>query len=139
MYYQIKKGEVLRTHIIVISLIFSFILAACSLANPENIEVPQGDAARGEALFSESIKGAPACSSCHHISIETLVGPGLVGIGERAASRVDGQSASAYIYLSMIQPANHIVSGFSNLMYAGYQSKLSQQELADLLAYLLTL
>lgn len=140
MPYYIEKGHILRLRIIVISIVALFALAACNSSSLPTIQdLPEGDAARGEILFHEGINGAPACSSCHHTNSETLVGPGLQGVSERASTRVEGLSAKEYILTSILQPANFVVSGFSNLMYTGYHSKLSSQNLADLIAYLLTL
>jgi cytochrome c2 len=88
-------------------------------------------------LFNSNVNGSPACGTCHRVTEQTLVGPGLLGYGERAGSEVEGQSAEEYTYLSIVRPADHIVEGFSNVMYTEYQSKLSRQEIADLIAYLL--
>lgn len=122
------------------SLICLFILAACNTSpDIDAASLPEGDVERGDSLFHQSINGTPACVSCHYIDTETLVGPGLEGIAEHAVSRVEGVSAEEYIVDSIVHPANYIVNGFGNLMYAGYSSKLSEQEIADLLAYLLTL
>jgi hypothetical protein len=48
-------------------------------------------------------------------------------------------SAEEYAQTSILQPAAYLVSGFSNTMYNQYGQHLSQQDIADLIAYLLTL
>jgi cytochrome c2 len=117
-----------------------FLVSGCS--NTDSLldvsALPEGNVEQGAILFTQSIKGAPACSTCHMLTSEQLVGPGLVDYSERAATEVDGLSAEEYSYNSILHPANHIVSGYSNLMYAQYASKLTNQELADIIAYLLT-
>src|SRR5690606_10159088 len=101
--------------------------------------LPPGDAANGEALFTQAISGAPACSTCHSLDGSALVGPTLQGYAEIAAARVEGESAQDYTYTSIVQPAAHVVNGFPNAMYNQYGQRLSAQQLSDLIAYLLTL
>jgi cytochrome c553 len=113
-------------------------LAACSPSEGVDISgLPEGNVTRGEALFQETINGSPACSTCHNINDVKLVGPSFAGYGTIAETRVEGQSAAEYTYQSIVRPADHIVDGYGNLMYTQYQSKLSEQEIADLMAYLL--
>lgn len=116
------------------------VLAACSSAPPVTLDtLPKGDATHGAALFSQSIAGAPPCTTCHTLDDSVLVGPGLKGIGARAGSRVEGQSDSQYLFNSLTKPADFLVPGFPNAMYNNYAGKLSAQDIADLIAYLMTL
>lgn len=89
-----------------------------------------GDAANGEALFVQS------CASCHQA--EASVGPALTGMGERAATRVEGMSAEEYLHEAIVDPGAHIVEGFSNIMPPVYGEQFDEQQLADLVAYLLS-
>jgi cytochrome c2 len=137
--FSTQRIDFMKQAILVMVLLF--ILAACTASgSPEATEapLPVGDAARGEELFNSNVGGAPACGTCHRLTDESLVGPGLLGYGERAGSEVEGQSAEEYTYQSIVRPAEHIVEGFNNVMYTEYQSKLSPQEIADLIAYLLS-
>lgn len=116
------------------------VLAACAPNTATPIEdLPPGDAARGAQLFTQSVNGAPACSTCHTLNGDTLVGPSLQGYSAAASTRIEGNSAEAYTYTSIVQPAAHVVSGFPNAMYNQYTRHLTLQEIADLIAYLLTL
>jgi cytochrome c553 len=99
----------------------------------------EGDPAHGAVLFNQGKDSAPACSTCHEITAQTTIGPGLAGIGERAGTRVSGQSAKEYIFNSITNPPLVLVTGFSNLMYDQYEAKLTPQDIADLTAYLLQL
>ncbi|NPV66624.1 MAG: cytochrome c [Anaerolineae bacterium] len=116
--------------------------AACT---PEPLPLSVGDlpasrnAARGAEVFARSVDGAPACGSCHHLDDTPGHGPGLAGYGSRAGVQEAGQSAEAYTFDSIVAPARHIVSGYSNIMYADYASHLNAQEIADLIAFLLGL
>jgi mono/diheme cytochrome c family protein len=117
------------------------LLAACRPADlPYSADdLPAGEPARGATLFTTSLDGAPPCSACHALSGSGGSGPSLEGYGARAGDRVDGQSALEYSFYSLLRPAKHLVRGYSNTMYADYVDRLSQQDVADLIAYLHTL
>ena len=114
------------------------ILAACRKEVGIKFEdLPAGDIARGETLFSQNVNDAPPCSSCHSLGDNALNGPGLEGYGERAGEREDNQSAEEYTFHSIVSPSKHVVQGFSNVMYNEYAEKLTAQQIADLSAFLL--
>lgn len=105
-----------------------------------------GDPARGETLFFqefETIQGSYACYTCHNVENElTKIGPGQYNIRDRAAERVPGQSAAQYIYISIVEPDDYIVPGFEGAavaMPSNYDELLSDTQIYDLVAYLLTL
>lgn len=118
------------------------LLAACSSETSSAdgfAALPAGDAARGAALFVENVNGAPACSTCHTLDGTTLVGPSFQDYAAHApVTDAGAESLEAYTYTSIVQPSAYIVSGFGNTMYNQYQRQLSPQEIADLIAYLLT-
>ncbi|GAB4433638.1 MAG: hypothetical protein Kow00106_26630 [Anaerolineae bacterium] len=119
----------------------AMLLGACA---PEDLpyqfdDLPAGDAQRGATLFGQSVNGAPACSTCHTLDGGAAAGPDLEGYGTVAMTRVRGQSAGEYTFYSILRPAKHIVRGYSNVMPADYARKLSAQDVADLIAYLLSL
>ena len=99
----------------------------------------EGDAAHGQALFEKGEGDAPACATCHNTSDVSKVGPGLLGIADRAATRVSGQSAREYIFYSITAPGRYIVPGFTNVMYPNYADKLSAQDISDVMTYLMQL
>ncbi len=88
------------------------------------------DPANGERLFAQN------CAGCH--GEVDGAGPALTGMGERAASRVEGLSAEEYLHQSIVEPGAHVVEGFNNIMPATYGEQFSEQELQDLIAYILT-
>jgi mono/diheme cytochrome c family protein len=108
-------------------------------------ELPEGDPVSGEAL-SVSL----ACTACH---IAAPTGPAWLasatepGIATRAQARFtepgySGTAANAFQYLfeAVVLPNIHIVSGFAeNLMPNIYGNTLTEQQMADLIAYMLTL
>jgi hypothetical protein len=71
---------------------------------------------------------------------QIMVGPTWHNLAETAATRVEGQSAEEYLYLSIVKPNAFVVEGYlPNIMLQTYDALLSDQDLADLVAYLLTL
>ena len=129
-------------------LILVFVLAACGGdaddgASSEDVVV-SSDAGRGEALYIQTSIGAasaPGCITCHSLEEGVaLVGPSHAGIGDKAANVVAGQEAVDYLEESIIDPDAHISEGFNaGVMYANYGRDLSDQEIADLVAFLLSL
>ncbi|MGB0385058.1 MAG: c-type cytochrome [Ardenticatenaceae bacterium] len=103
------------------------------------VDLPQGDATRGGVLFAEGADGAARCAVCHTLDDQKLVGPGLANIGIRAAERVDGQAAESYLYQSITDPAAYVVDGYVHVMPENYGEALSEQEIADLIAFLRTI
>lgn len=91
-----------------------------------------GDATNGEALFASN-----SCNACHSTGSNSVVGPGLAGLYDRAGSTVDGLSADEYVEQSIKEPNEFVVDGFPAAMspFAG----ISDSDLADLQAYLKTL
>jgi mono/diheme cytochrome c family protein len=116
-------------------------LTACSggTSSAADDSLPPGDAARGAALFTQTVNGAPACASCHTVDGSPLTAPSMQGFAARAGTRMDDTSAEDYAYMSITRPAAYVVSGFGNLMYNQYAQRLEPQQIADLIAYLLTL
>jgi mono/diheme cytochrome c family protein len=120
-----------------ILLLFSTILAACG-GKPAGA----GDSAAGEALFTQAtINSAPGCATCHSTEPgEVIVGPSLAGVASRAGERVEGQTAEQYLRNSILDPNAYVVDGFSaGTMYQDFASVLNDQQVDDLVAYLLTL
>lgn len=127
-------------HKLLLLLLTIIILTACE-SEPVSInyeDLPEGNAESGETLFTTSVNDAPACSTCHTLTEANLTGPGLGGYGEHADNRVDNESAEVYTFYSILRPTRYLVNGFSNVMYDKYEEELDAQQIADLIAYLLT-
>lgn len=104
--------------------------------------VAVSDVDNGEILFNtlQSATGF-ACSTCHRVdSEEQLIGPGLLNVSIRAETRVEGQSAVAYIFASIIDPGAFVVPEFPDgLMPENWAEIYSEEEIYDIIAYLMTL
>jgi mono/diheme cytochrome c family protein len=127
-----------------LALLGLLLLAACSVEPPripfDSLDFALADAGSGQKLYHQSNSEAPACSACHSISgASSGIGNSLAGLANVAAGRVAGQSARQYLYWSILRPGQHLVAGYSNLMYADYEDSLEAADIADLIAYLLTL
>lgn len=98
-----------------------------------------GDPVRGEAIYRTGADGkVTPCSACH---IENAAGaPALIGVNyaEVAQSRIAEQSAREYTFTSIVMPASYVVNGYGNAMPEYYGTRLSAQEIADVIAYLLS-
>ena len=140
---MIGDGWRSRTPLTVI-LLSLFCVGACTAMQPkiayESLDFESADAGSGEKLFNQSNNEAPSCSACHTITGEDSgIGNTLAGIAGVAPERVAGQSAEEYLYWSILRPGERLVAGYSNIMYADYEESLEAADLADLIAYLLTL
>lgn len=98
--------------------------------------LPAADPERGRELTVQY-----GCTACHSLDEGVnVVGPSWYSLGALAATRVPDESAAFYLYHSIVQPNQHVVEGFlPNLMPQSYQEQLSEQDLADMIQYLLTL
>ena len=120
-------------------LIVSGFFAACNGGDDDSdtagaVVIEDPVAAEGQTVFKRN------CASCHAVTEETIiVGPSLAGIANRAGSRVEGQSATEYIQLSILDPDAYVVEGFSDLMPSNFGVTLSGEQLDTLTAYLMTL
>ena len=110
-------------------------------------DLPTGDATRGETLYTSNELG---CSSCH---LGGVIGPDTVGTATRAADRIAnapelaGYTVEQYLVESILQPNAYIVpdedsktysAGGISLMQQNYSDRIDSQDLADLVAYLMT-
>ena len=115
---------------------------AAPMLSPIDRLVAVRDAAKGEVLFNTFQDAANyACANCHLPDSEkTNLGPGLLNIKDRAAARVEGQSAAEYIYESIIDPKAYLVEDFDpELMPQNWAEIYSDLEIFDIVAYLMTL
>lgn len=91
------------------------------------------DPARGATLVEKY-----GCVNCHRASPEAHVAPSWQGIAERAASRRPPLSAAAYIYESITTPSAYVVAGYADVMPKNFAQVIPDQDLGDIIAYLLT-
>ena len=130
------------TPIFAFLILASLLLAACGGGGSGTAGA--GDAARGKTLYEQTVIGpnaAPGCSTCHSTEAgKTLVGPSHAGIATIAETAEAGKSAEEFLKKSIMTPDAVVTEGFvAGIMYQNYAKDLSEQEINDLVAYLLTL
>jgi len=86
-------------------------------------------AAQGKELFVQ-------CEACHGAT--DGAGPAFPGMGERAATRVEGVSAEEYLHKAIVKPGAYVVEGFGDIMPKTYGEQYDEAQLADIIAYILT-
>ncbi|MCB0199980.1 MAG: cytochrome c [Caldilineae bacterium] len=148
--------------LLVLILAAALVLAACGGGGSQSTPAesnsasqpgaaPSGDAAAGKALFEQQlINGNAGCVTCHSLEAgKVLVGPSLAGIASRAGSTVEGEDAQQYLHQSIVDPNAHLATGCNaadpsaacatGLMPQDWAQKLSEDEINNLIAYLMTL
>lgn len=134
-----RKTVLLTMIVLVLSAI---VLTACGGASDGPVI---GDAANGEALYNRATlgkKSSAGCVSCHNFDAskgDESGAPYTAGTATRAESRVPGFSSEEYIQESILNPDAYVVDGFvAGVMYQSWGEDLNEQEIADLVAYILT-
>ncbi len=112
--------------------------------------LPAGDAATGEQLFGPmSTDGVGfSCTACHLLEelteefLETfpvqIDAPSMFGIAERAGTTREGYSAEEYLRESIVLPCEFLAEGPVCLMPRNFGERLDAQDVADLIAFLMT-
>lgn len=117
---------------------------------PQPLPPLSGDADRGRALFEATTLGANntlGCSTCHLPDQTTSLGPSRFGMAYRGATIIrlpvySGQATTgeAYLLESLVNPNLYVMPAFTpGQMPNSYAQDLTPQEIADLVAYMLTL
>ena len=114
-------------------------LAACGGGAPiDPLDV--GDPARGQEFFETGadVLGTP-CEACHSLDgVDGEHGPSLQGISERAGERVQRMDAVEYLRQSLLEPGAYLVEGYEDEMEPFYELLLTEEDINDIVAYLLT-
>lgn len=105
-----------------------------------------GDVNAGQRLYNGEIVvgdgNVPTCISCHPVQAgeQGSIGNNLSNIGNRATTTVPGQSAEDYLRESIINPDAYLAGGYQEgIHYRNYKDVLTNQQISDLVAYMLTL
>ncbi|MBX3062463.1 MAG: c-type cytochrome [Anaerolineae bacterium] len=107
-------------------------------ATPVPTEIAfSGDAERGNAIFN----GVGNCASCHSTGTgaQSSIGPDLQGIAVRAANKLPGLSAAAYLRTVILDPSRVVPLTKPGVMPISYRSTLNEQQINDVITYLMTL
>jgi len=89
-----------------------------------------GNASRGSASLEKY-----ACAACHRLAAGQAA-PALDGLAVAAGERHPPLTAAEYLYESIVHPLAFVVEGFQPSMPQDYGTRVSEQDLADMLVYL---
>jgi cytochrome c oxidase subunit II len=130
---------------LLLAVILALGLAACggdgsddTITPTPTASQPLTGAALGEQLFTETY----GCTGCHALQAGDTAGrpgPPLIGMARTAATRVDDLSAEGYLRQSVLDPWAYIVPGYEDASPMPVYDYLNEQEVAALVAYMLTL
>jgi len=133
---------ILRLALVICGLSLVLLIAVCL------VDIPQGDAARGEVLYFGVSSPYLPCFQCHEMP---NIAPNMSGLTERVRQeRLSqpenaGQTIEEYLAESVIDPQRYIVPPYNDLMPAFWSSnfsgfhRITLIDLQDIVAYLMTL
>ncbi len=82
------------------------------------------------------------CVACHSTDGKRIVGPTWLGLYGKEEALADGTTVTAdddYLIESILDPGASLVDGFDNVMPATFADSLSDEDVADLVAYIRSL
>lgn len=108
---------------------------------PSLVSLYPGDPDRGEAIAAGSAVVGVNCVSCHRLDNSAVaVAPSWGNMANVAITRKPSLGPAAYLYESIVDPNVFMVSGYAvNVMPQNYDALMTDQDLMDLVTYLLTL
>ncbi|MBK9926074.1 MAG: cytochrome c [Anaerolineales bacterium] len=113
--------------------IATLLLAACSTSAVQPAPTLDAVQQQGQSVFNLR------CAQCHATVPDTVViGPSMYGLATRAATRMEGYDAQAYIEHSILFPKDYIVDGFTDTMPTNFGKELTSDELNAIISYLMT-
>ncbi len=129
-------------------LLVAVVVSGCARAGQDSVSaLPPGDAQRGRALFFQaSIRDTSGCVQCHSLArYQVIVGPSLWGVSTRAGRiiqspsyRGTANSAEQYLRESITKPNANVEPGFAHSVMPDWLTVLDEQQIQDLVAYLMT-
>jgi cytochrome c553 len=131
-------------------VVMAVVLAGCGNGDASTTTVTAsqtvavGDPEQGRQIWEDGggvLKGG-GCSGCHSVDgseqLDNRRAPTFQGISGLAGNRVPGLSSEEYLRESIVDPAAYIVVGYSDFMLKGFRFLLSEEDIDNLVAFLLT-
>lgn len=107
----------------------ALLLSACGKSS--------GAVGEGRSIYDTGGASQLPCATCHSLDGTDLVGPSFEGLSERAGERIAGLSAEEYIRQSILTPSAYVVPGFSSTMPQTYSRTLSEEDIENLIAFVM--
>jgi nitric oxide reductase subunit C len=136
-------------HAFFVALIVALLASGCAGIGQTGVAaLPAGDTQRGRALFSQAtIRGTSGCVQCHSLArYKVIVGPSLWGVSTRAGRIVQSpdyrgaaSTAEQYLREAITRPNAYVAAGFAHSVMPDWLTVLDEQQIQDLVAYLMTL
>ena len=123
-----------RSWLVILALVV-LLFAACGGGASGESETVRA----GRRIYETGGDSQIPCLTCHTLDGTTLVGPSFQDLPERAGSRISGMSAEEYLRQSILNPGAYIVEGFQNSMNANYGEFLSEEDIDNVTAFLMSL
>ncbi len=133
--------------VIAVLFVIAVVLTACAGGAQQGGSL--GNAANGDKLFHQAkIGNLPGCTTCHSTEPgKVIVGPSLAGIATDAAQTPNeedyegtAKDAPSFLREAIVNPDIDIPEDFkAGVMPTTYKNELTEQQLNDLVAYLMTL
>lgn len=136
---------------LVLLVLVVLVLAACGGGGGQTASAGPGDATKGQALFEQKTLGKDnlqGCATCHSIQKDVvLTGPSLAGIADDGAATVKeadykgtAKDAASWLKESIVSPNTDVPEAFQpNVMPQNFKDELTDQQVNDIVAYLMTL
>ena len=99
--------------------------------------IDEAAAARGEVLAETT-----GCLACHTLTGVPGTGPTFLGLAGSSRPLASGETViadDAYLFSSIVDPANQIVEGYEAVMPPDYGDTLTESEVEDLVEYIKSL
>jgi len=129
-----SRPKIMRPIFTFLLLIAAALIGGCATPTSANL-------IHGEALYTQGKGEAPACLNCHTLEAEAFgLGPTMIGISSRAAVEITpDQTVEDYLRESILNPNQFLVPGYRNIMYGEYAKHFSEQDITDIIGYILSL
>jgi mono/diheme cytochrome c family protein len=100
---------------------------------PKKKALPKGTASAGKPIFAS--QGCGGCHTYKPAGTNASVGPDLDKLSQYA-QQANAASEDEFIHESIVNPSAYVQPGYSDVMPKDYGQKLSDKQLADLIAFL---
>ncbi len=86
----------------------------------------------------EGVRKKHVCSDCHSLDRTQVYAPSFMEISEHWSEQAEGMTVEEYVRQSIVDPQAHIEGDFPYAMPLNYGKVLAEDQIGDLIAFLLT-